>query len=59
LLSRMLQFSHSTRTISHMWKTRFERKRMLMHSYVEHRLRRLFELLDDEAQLKKVGKSTN
>ncbi len=38
LLSRMLQFSHSTKMMSHMWKTRLERKRMFMNSLVDSML---------------------
>jgi hypothetical protein len=35
LLSKILQFSHSTRTVSHMWKIRSKIRRILVHSLVD------------------------
>jgi len=38
MLSKMLQFSHSTRFVSHKWKIGSKRRKKLMHSLVDSTL---------------------
>jgi len=40
----MLQFSHSTRTISHMWKIGSKRRKILMYSLVDLTLNTSFNV---------------
>jgi hypothetical protein len=42
-LSKMLQFSHSTRIISHKWKIESKRRRVFMHSLVDSTLNTSFD----------------